>query len=66
MHLDTVVLFTSWGERRASLDNDGEVRFSLGRSQPPWVLATVQGAHATPWGDEPAWAVSAPLWLGSP
>ncbi len=29
----------------------------------PWVLATVTGAHAQPWSAEPAWAVSAPLWL---
>lgn len=31
-----------------------------------WVVATVSGAQSLPWGGDPAWAVSAPVWVAAP
>lgn len=63
MGIDTVTAWSSTGSTPLVLDEDGGAAFA---SDADWVLVSVEGARSRPWGGEPAWAVSAPLWLGSP
>lgn len=63
MKLDTVTVYLPGREASFPIDGAGQVRVTYSRHAPRWAVATVRGAHARPWGDEIAWAVSAPLWF---
>lgn len=57
-----VTLWTSAGAQTAS----GRTPTFRVPSDTTWVVAEATGEQALPWGGGEAWAVSAPLWIGSP
>lgn len=66
MGVDTVTLYTAAGPRSAPIAGRGVVDFEV-RSGSPWAVAVVSGSRVEPpYLDEPAWAVSGPVWLRQP
>lgn len=62
----SLTLHTPRGAQVADVPEDGRVVFAVPGEQ-AWAVATVTG-HQTrpPWLTDPAWAISAPLWLTPP
>lgn len=65
MRVRTLSLWTAAGIERRAVEGDAEEVFAVPAGT-TWAFATAEGDHARPWGADPAWAVSGPVWLGGP
>ncbi|MES2638994.1 MAG: hypothetical protein V4850_05910 [Myxococcota bacterium] len=62
MRMRTVEVVTSAGSVRHDVAGAGTWKWSV-PAETTWVVVVAYGERATPWSTEPAWAVSAPLWI---
>jgi hypothetical protein len=65
MAMRAVSVWTDAGEVVLPVDGSGAVTTRVPDGT-TWVVAVATGDHAAPWSADPAWAVSAPLWIAAP
>lgn len=62
MRMHAVDVVTSAGSVRHAVAGAGRWKWAVPAGT-TWVVVIAYGERATPWANEPAWAISAPLWV---